>query len=58
MPDKITLTPNNRLLNPLDYMAVIDRPLTSAMPEYDNANIEQTHIVFGLKSSPGGVLWK
>lgn len=58
MPDKITLTPNNRLLNPLDYMAVIDRPLTSAMPEYDNANIEQTHIVFGLKSSPGGELWK
>ena len=58
MPGNPYFTPENRLLNQLDYIAVVDRPLVEPPAEYDNANIEQNHIIFGLKSSPGGELWK
>lgn len=58
MPGNPYFTPGNRLLNQLDYIATITRPLVEPPAEYDNANIEQNHIVFGLKSSPGGELWK
>ena len=58
MPGNPYFTPGNRLLNQLDYIAVVNRPLVKPPAEYDNANIEQNHIIFGIKSSPGGELWK
>lgn len=47
-----------KVLEKGDYIAIIKEPFVQPPVKDKYADIEQIHIVFGLKSSPGGELWK